>query len=249
MSPLNDSLGPDPAPPYLFVDAYSGDLHGRPEWAVLPRTAGYVGAIIKAYEGSQFNDGGWFQRNWPLVRDIGGERYGTNWFRGAYLFLRFNQDGAAQADAYLQAVESAGGWDSGDIVPIVDVELGGERNSNRQASAKQVIDCTSACATRLREQTGRRVMLYGRGAMRDLSIHDRMGCDLVWNPSYTATMVRNGLDAWALEEIALWQYCGDGVASIATLPHEVPGFGKVDISVYIQGAENPTLAELVRRLL
>ena len=238
----------DPGQPYLFVDLYPLDLGAHPAWSVVAATPGFYGAIIKATEGTQYNDGGWFANNWPAVREAGGDRYGTSWFRGAYLFLKFNQNGSDQADAYLQAVTGAGGWDSGDILPIVDVELGGAQNSNRQASAQQVIDCVTACANRLREQTGRRVILYGRGAMRDLSINDRMGCDAVWNPSYTATMVRNGLEAWDLEDIVLWQYCGDGTAAIASLPHEVQGFGKVDLSVYVKGAQAPTL-QMVRESL
>jgi hypothetical protein len=241
----------DLGPPYLFVDLYPLDLGPNPPWSVLESTSGYVGAIIKAMEGTGYRDGGWFKANWPRVRDAGGHRYGETWFRGAYLFLRFAVDGADQADAYLGAVDAAGGWEDGDILPIVDVERGKPTNPNYKANAQQVIDCTTACADRIREQTGRRVMLYGRGAMRDLGINDRMGCDIVWNPAYTSYMVRNGLQAWALEDIALWQYCGDGVAAYAKLPHNVPGFGhgKVDISVYIQGAEKPDLPTLRQRLI
>ncbi len=248
MSAASESLFGDPGDPYLFVDLYSQDLNGRPNWSALAQAPNYVGVILKAYEGTKFNDGGWFTTNWPTVRDIGADRYSSSWFRGAYLFLKFNQPGADQADSYLQAIDTAAGWDRGDIVPIIDVELGSEKNSNRAASAQQVIDCTTACATRLRELTGKNIMLYGRGAMRDLSINDRMGCDIVWNPSYTESMVRNGLDAWSLDDIVLWQYCGDGAAAIGTLPHEVPNFGKVDLSVYIQGTDKPQLSIMRQRL-
>lgn len=241
----------DPGPPYLIVDLYPHALGPNPPWPVLVSTAGYVGAIIKAMEGIDYRDSGWFNANWPAVRHAGGDRYGDTWFRGAYLFLRFAVPGADQADAYLRTVDGAGGWDMGDILPIIDVELGSETNPNRSASAQQVIDCTTACADRLREQTGRGAMLYGRGAMRDLSINDRMGCDVVWNPASTSSMVRNGLDAWELDDIALWQYCEDGVATFPKLPHSVPGFGhgKVDISVYLQSAEKPTLQRLRERLI
>ena len=249
MTPEDTVVAEDSGPPYLFVDLYSRDLGANPPWSVLPETPGFYGAILKAYEGTQFNDGGWFANNWPAVREVGSSRYGTSWFRGAYLFLKFAQSGKDQADAYLQAVEQAGGWDAGDILPIVDVELGGEQNTNHRASAQEIIDCTTECAERLRESTGRPPMLYGRGAMRDLEINNRMGCDVVWNPSYTATMVRHGLEAWSLDEIALWQYCGDGTASITTLPHSIDQFGAVDISVYIQGAEKPTLERLRQRLI
>ncbi len=174
-----------------------------------------------------------------------------SWFRGAYLFLRFAADGAAQADAYLAAVDRAGGWDRGDIVPIIDVELGkatDPRNLNAKASAQQIVACATGCAERIKSVTGNRVMLYGRGAMRDRGITSHMGCDLVWNPSYTAKMVTNGLQTWGLEDIALWQYCGDNSSALPNYPHSVPGFNKIDISVYIRGAQKPTL-EMMRTSL
>ena len=262
----------DPGQPYLFVDLYSGDdgrlVGGHPAWAQLASTKGFVGAILKAWDGTQFNDGGWFGRNWPALRAAGAARYGTSWFRGAYLFLEFHQDGAAQADAYLRAVDAAGGWDVGDLLPIIDAEQGGvatpavpatattrarparPAHPNRSATAQQVIDCVTACADRLRSQTGRRVLLYGRGAMRDLGINNRMGCDLVWNPSWTPHPVRSGLEAWTLEEMVLWQYCGDGTAAVANLPHTVAGFGStVDLSVFVKGAQAPNLQMLRDNLL
>jgi GH25 family lysozyme M1 (1,4-beta-N-acetylmuramidase) len=259
------NAGEDPGQPYLFVDLYSRDdgrlVGGQPNWQGLAATDKYYGAILKAWDGTRFNDGGWLRRHWPAVRDAGGDRYGDNWFRGAYLFLEFLQDGADQADAYLKAVEDAGGWGSGDILPVVDVELGNPGktaadgtqlvapHANQGASKQQLIDCVTACAERIKQQTDRRVILYGRGAMRDLEINNRMGCDLVWNPGYTATMPLHGLEAWKLDEVVLWQYCGDGSAAIAGLPHTVPDFGACDLSVFVAGARAPTLEMLRASLL
>jgi len=241
----------DPGPPYLIVDQYPGDSGAHPPWETLVTTAGYCGAILKAWDGKQYNDGGWFATNWSAVKDAGGDRYGASWFRGAYLFLEFAADGAGQADAYLAAIDRAGGWDSGDIVPIIDVELGkatNPKNFNAKASAQQIVDCATGCAERIKSVTGSRVMLYGRGAMRDRGITSHMGCDLVWNPSWTATMVTNGLQTWGLEDIALWQYCGDNTSALPNYPHSVPGFSKIDISVYVRGAQKPTL-EMMRTSL
>lgn len=249
MSTTDDAVVSALAPPFVFVDLYSGDLGGQPKWDVLPGLANVRGVIVKAMEGTSLHDHGWFKEAWPKVKALGADQYGTSWFRGAYLFVRFADSGVDQADAYLAAVEAAGGWESGDILPIVDVEQGGEQHANRQANAQMVTECVSTCAQRLREVTGRGVILYGRGAMRDLGIRDKMGCDVVWNPSYTKKMSRHGLEAWALDDIVLWQYCGDGQATVENLPHELPGFGKVDLSVYVQGAEKPTLEALRRRLL
>lgn len=254
-SGTTDTAADGPKQPFLFVDVYEFDVAGKPAWNVLVNTPGYYGAIIKATEGTYYDGGAWFKKNWPAVRDAGGDRYGRTWFRGAYHFLKFNIDGAKQADYYLNAINSAGGWDAGDIIPVIDVELGNDgskdpskRNSNQDATAQQIIDCTTACAERIRSVTGRRIMLYGRGAMRDKGISDRMGCDIVWNPCYTPTIVMHGLEAWTLDDVALWQYCGDGVAQFDKLPHSVPNFGAVDISVYIDGANKPTFDSLISRL-
>lgn len=241
----------DPGGPYLFVDLYAQDLGMHPPWTILATTPHYFGAIIKATEGTHYAPS-WFRDNWQAIRRTANGRYGTTWFRGAYHFLRLLEPGRAQADYYLDAIEHAGGWDRGDIIPIVDVELGGERNPNRRASMQQIIDCAVAWSRRVKERTGRRVMLYGRGAMRDLAIKSKMGCDVVWNPSYTARMVTNGLvPPWSLDDIALWQFGGDGVgnASVHHLPLKVPGFGAVDVSVYVDGPRKPTLESLKRRIV
>lgn len=260
--PLDDALagladapaGTDPGDPYLIVDLYPDDEGPHPPWDVLVNTPHFVGAIIKATQGipGWYDDKGWFKDNWPVLRDVGGDRAGTTWLRGAYHFLNFWQDGAAQADFYLACLDAAGGLEADDIIPIVDVEQGDERNPNRRASAQQVIDCTTAWAARVKDRTGRRVCLYGRGAQRDLGINSKMGCDVVWNPAYTSPMVTNGLfPTWTLDEVALWQYCGDGDAAFAKLPKFIQGFGngKVDISVHIDGSRTPTLDSLTRALV
>jgi len=138
--------------------------------------------------------------------------------------LKFDQDGRAQADYYLQAVDAAGGGSDGDLWPIVDVELVSPTNSNRRATASQVINCTTAFAERVGFVTQRDVMLYGNGAMRDLGINDRMGCDWLWCPRYTPTLPTFIYEraGWTAEELALWQYAGDGAGELATTPSPRP---------------------------
>jgi GH25 family lysozyme M1 (1,4-beta-N-acetylmuramidase) len=220
----------------LFVDVYAGDLGGKPDWLALTVDDQFNGAIVKATEGLYYpHDFAWLTHNWPAVKDVARERYGTTWFRGAYHFLKFNQDGAKQADFYLAAIMRAGGWAKGDFWPIVDVELGGEKNSNQLASAQQIIDCTTAWADRVRAETGRDIVLYGSGAMRDKSITSRMGCDWLWMPRYTSTLpeITYTRIGWTLDKLLMWQYCGDGVGTLPGYPTEVPHFGKIDISVLL----------------
>jgi GH25 family lysozyme M1 (1,4-beta-N-acetylmuramidase) len=240
----------------LLVDLYSGDLRGTPNWPALVDAPDVVGAILKATEGTTFTTS-WFSTNWPAVHDLVPDRYGDTWFRGAYHFLKFDRDGAAQADFYLQTVQDAGGFDVGDIIPIVDVELGNDgqpdehgkvrpRNSNWDATAEQIVECTTAFADRVRSETGQQVMLYGNGAMRDKSITDRMGCAWLWVPRYTALLPRTVYEraGWDLESVALWQYCGDGTGFLEGYPTRFDGFGAVDISVVLL----PTLADFRERV-
>ena len=244
---------PDPGPPYLIADVFSGDhsglVGGAPDWPALAAATGLYGGIIKAWEGKSFSDTGWFAQNWPAVREAGGDRYGKSWFRGAYLFLIFGRTGSEQGDAYLKAIDDAGGWGAGDIHPIIDVELGHDAvpatatkparaaHPNQNASKQQVIDCATACAERIREVTGKKVILYGRRAMHHLGIKDRMGCDMVWNPSYTPDMHLGGLEAWDPSDIVMWQYRGDARSLAKGLPQSIPGFGECDTSVVLKDGD------------
>jgi hypothetical protein len=173
-------------------------------------------------------------------------------FEAHIIFLNFDQDGAAQADFYLDTIDAAGGFDVGDIIPIVDVELGNDgkpdsnghvrpRNSNWDASGQQIIDCTSAFAERAKKRFGMEVMLYGNGAMRDKSIGDRMSCAWLWIPRYTATLPPKMYEraGSSLDRVAMWQYCGDGEAALPDCPTEVENFGKVDISVVLFERHSP----------
>ena len=236
------------SPPFLFLDT-SG---GRPNWNVALSTPHLAGVILKASEGTSYAPS-WFAQNWQAMGVAAGTRLGSSWLRGAYHFLRFPGDGAAQADFYLTAVERAGGFVRGDIWPIVDVERGG---GNASASAQQTIDTTAAFADRVKRRRGGKVILYGRGAMRDLGIATKMGCDYVWNPGYTATMPMNGLSAWSPSDIVLWQYSGtDGKGNVSGstqhgLPLTIPNFGTgVDMSVYLEGGEVGTSLAAMRRRL
>ena len=241
----------------LIIDVYSLDLGGKPKWEALAAAPNFVGAILKATEGLAF-DTSWLNKNWRRVKDVAADRYGTTWFRGAYHFLKFNKDGRDQADFYLKAIDEAGGFDVGDIIPIVDVELGNDgitpdekgrlhpRNSNWDASAQQIIDCTSAWADRVTTRTGMEVMLYGNGAMRDKGIKDRMNCDWLWIPRYTATLPKIMYEraGWSLDRVAMWQYKGGSDGVLAGYPNEVPGFGRVDTSVILF----PTLKDFLNKV-
>ncbi len=235
----------DPGPPYILYDVYPFDRGPLPDFADADATdtdgdgtSNVVGGILKCTDGIAYGYTSWFLANWKRLSGL----------RGAYHYLQFGEDPIAQADFYLRIMALAGGFDDRAIMPIVDVEFGGERAANRRASKQQIIDCASRWSAHVKARTGRRVMLYGRGAMRDLGIVDKMGCDCVWNPSYTASPSMHGLEAWTIDDVVLWQGSGDGV-SAWKLPHELNGLGKIDISVYVDGARVPTWKSLRARLI
>ena len=215
----------------LVIDYYEKDP--QPNLAAVAADSSYAGAIVKASEGLYYRGGNWFTSQWSAISQQNG--YGDTWFRGCYHFLKFNQDGEAQANYYLDTVEQAGGFDAGDLWPIVDVELGAETNSNRKATAAQVIECTTRFAETVKAKTGRQVMLYGNGAMRDLSIADRMGCDWLWCPRYTATLPNFIYEraGWSVDQLAMWQYAGDGTGFLPNYPTATPDGKKIDHSALV----------------
>lgn len=268
LAPMAPADPPKPTvtkPPFLFVDLYPFDFDDPrtpqledPPWAGAFAHPELHGFILKATDGVQYAYTSWFVKQFATLAKLVGAERGVTKFLGGYHYAQFMVDGTQQGDVYTRVLTEAG-WGARDIVPIIDVEAGGERSANRRASAQQVVDCVSKIAERVRVNTGRRVMLYGRGLMRDLEIHDRMGCDQVWNPSYTAKMVTNGLltigsgrkGPWDLGDIPLWQYGGDGVgdSSVTGLPLGLSGWGKTDISVFIDGSREPTMERVRARLL
>lgn len=185
----------------------------------------WCGAILKASEGLLAHRT-WFAPRWKTLGE-------TELIRGAYTFLLVGIDGARQADVYLDAIEWAGGWSRADLWPIVDVELSA---ANRGATAAQVERSVEAFVTRVRERTGRDVVLYAGQWLAELGITSRMGCSWLFYPSYTERLDRRAYEriGWTTDRLLLWQYAGaDGRGMHARLdgyPRETP-VGDADINV------------------
>jgi GH25 family lysozyme M1 (1,4-beta-N-acetylmuramidase) len=211
----------------LFVDCYQGD--GPKDWTALAVAgAPWHGVILKATQGTYYNPRAWYLGEMAKVAAVPSERKGVDWFFGAYHYLDMSQDGAAQADFYL----SCAGDDfsqPGALWPIVDVERGGQRAPS--LTKQRVIDTTSAFAARILAVTGKTPTLYGGSLLADLGITDHMGCGRLWIARYTPTLPHDVISRIGWSEPWLWQYCGDGEASLAGYPNQAPGCGKVDISV------------------
>lgn len=235
--------------PFIAVDLYRKELGGKPSMTKILAMPGLHAVLLKCTQGVSYPTA-WFNAYWPAIRALAGERYGDTVFRGAYQYLDFFADPTKQADYYWATVQKAGGWRSGDIIPIVDVENGSSAKQ-QSASAQQVIDTCTAYANRITELGGRRPMLYGGSALRDRHITDHMGCQKLWCARYTAdlpskTYVSIG---WSLPEVWGWQYGGTGPAQRAKLvgyPKDVPGVGQLDISTIFAASFDELVVERVR---
>lgn len=255
---------------FIVPDIYPGDLGEDPPFQVLPglnvMDKEVIGCYVKCSEGLGWGprNEDWFRRAWQRLREVGGDRYGIDWFRGCYHFLRFQQDGARQADYCLDLIESAGGWAEGDLMLWVDVEeggqgtwAGGERleaikdRSKRDRLATEVTRCVTAFVTQIkRRHPGMRVGIYGRGLFRDLGMtRCRFGADAACNPAYTRTMPPMDGYGWPLEDVVEWQLCGDGTVAAVGYPSELPGWGRTDYSAMIFGSHRMGLSDVRRRCL
>lgn len=262
---------------FIIPDVYPLDLDDPrtpaldiPKFEVLPGLVvsdkEVIGCYVKSSEGmgwGQRNEE-WFKACWKKLKEVGGTRYGVDWFRGCYHFLRFQQDGAKQADYCLDLINSAGGWDSGDLMLWVDIEEGGQGNwaggerledikdpKKRARLANEVASCASAFIRRVKERApDMKVGLYGRGLFRDLKMTDcRFGADAICNPAYTVTMPSMSQYGWPLEDIVEWQLCGDGEVYAKGFPSLLPGWGKTDYSVVINGSRRVSISDVRRRCL
>jgi len=201
-------------------------------WADLAAAgAPWHGAILKASEGLRPHRH--LEPHWAAIRDAGGARYGVDFFRGGYHFLRLDCPGAAQADHYLDTIERAGGWDVGDLWPIVDIEEGSGNDAIvSRRGAGVVSDVAHAFVERVRQRTGREVVLYFGGWLRSLGLRSTLGCRYGWIAAYTPTLPAAWWRDLGFVELWAWQYAGHAGNMLAELegyPHTTP-VGDADIS-------------------
>lgn len=195
----------------IFADVYENDLNGNPNiQAYVDAGLPWAGIGLKATEGTYYpRNPNWFQKHYPLVKNLAGARWGQTFFRWSYHYFRVDEDPVKQADFYMGLVESSGGFDIGDLRPVVDVE---SSEQPAHASPQQVIDGVSAFAARIKSRHGKAPILYGGSYLRDLMITDHMGCAYLITADYNSSLpafiyTQMG---WPLDKLLGWQFQGTG---------------------------------------
>lgn len=220
----------------LIVDAYAGDFGGHPNiGALIAAGPPWHGIIFKATEGTYYPyttaQRDWFCANWLPARILAMERYGAPvgatrmapgaigepiapWFRGAYHYMRIDQDPIRQADLFLKLVELAGGWGPGDLWPMVDVE---SAENPAKPSTQQIVDAVSLWASKITSAIGRTPMLYGNVYLAEHGVTSHMNCGTLTVARYKPDLPSNIYQriGWQLAKPAAmptlwgWQYSGD----------------------------------------
>lgn len=232
----------DQTKPVLIMDLRHPHTGGAPlEWGRAVRDGRFAGAILEATQGAADNvdRASWFASQWPALKASAGDAYGVSWFRGCYHRLLFRDDPVTQAEAFVHAIERAGGVDEVALPPVAYVTRGTGHSPNQQASGRQIVDCTSRFVERVKRHLGRKVMLHGREAMQELALTSRMGCDYLWAPRYLPALEDRRFSVtaigWRKNNLMLWQYT-DGASNFTAYPGRVPGIGACGISVFAGAA-------------
>jgi GH25 family lysozyme M1 (1,4-beta-N-acetylmuramidase) len=199
----------------LFLDASRWSRQRPEDWPALA-AAGlpWIGVCLKASEG-RYSSREWFEPHWRAIREAGGDRFGVDWFRGAYLFARLDTPWEVQADTFLRTV---GPPAIGDLFATIDVEEGDPRDpaSNaaivRASGPRYVEDIIAPIAAKLRRETGHDVTLYAGGWYASLGLRSRLGCDWLWWAAYTRELPASwyGAAGWTPDRLLWWQYDGSG---------------------------------------
>src|SRR5215470_12245190 len=125
----------------IDVSYYQGTIN----WSQVA-AAGKKFAVIRVSDGTTTPDTQ-FARNWSGAHSAGV-------IRGVYQFFRASQDATAQADLLVNALNSNGGLQTGDLPPVADVEVSDGQSVSTVASK------LNTWMARVQAGTGRTPLIY-----------------------------------------------------------------------------------------
>lgn len=179
------------------------------------KQSGRVFAIARVSDGLSVVDSQ-FSTNWPAMKQAG-------LVRGVYQFFRPARDPIAQADLLLQKLQAAGGFQAGDLPPVLDIEtVDGVATSTLRQRMQQWLD-------HVEQALGTKPMVY-TAAFMSQTVGTGFSKYPLWVANYgtTCPTMPDGWSGWKF-----WQSSSTG---------SVPGIsGSVDVNDF-----NGTLATLLQ---
>ncbi len=218
----------------------------------------YVGIAFKATSGIAY-DTTWFRHVIPLMRQIGADLYGVEWFWRAYHIARPTLNHRRQAEFFCREVEATGCVDEGMMCPWLDMEPPSSK-ALRGAHGNDVRDCAAVFKEVVAAELGRRIGVYGGRLASERWDIPRLG--LARGTRSCVAMYRSTLDidaieraGWDLADVDQWQVNDGKHPPLRTkagiwIPPAVPGVkgGDLDVSVFIGGGvKNPSIIDFRRR--
>ena len=171
-----------------------GVTAGAPSYAFIKATGAEIGRCFTDPQ---------FAKNWPGARMAGIPR-------GAYHFMHGRLSGREQAEYYLDAVDKAGGFAPGDLLPVVDAEW------PKEGGALFLINELWKYAEVIRQEIGVEPIIY-TGAWYWNPIpgdKSQASASPLWLAGYTPNMPK-APEPWI--DVDVWQFTDKGrVAGITT---------------------------------
>ena len=191
------------------VSMYQGDV----DW-VQVRRAGHELAIVKATEGRDFKDPNFGPARWAALED-------ARLIRGAYHFARPQpgRDPREEAEHFLETVEDAGGFASGDLAPVLDLEW------TKGLSAGELLDWARGFVDAVHDELAIRPIVYTGHFWRETmgDPPENLGCGL-WLAAYVRDPRTWIPRAWAEPGLVLWQHTDRGTCPGVSGPCDMNEF-------------------------
>ncbi len=183
------------------VSAYQGTV----SWTQV-KAAGISFAFARVSDGTTFPDAD-FAANWKNMKAAGV-------VRGVYQYFEPAQDPTAQANLLLNDVAAAGGFEAGDIPPVMDIETtGGQSTSTIQAHMQTWLNVIT-------NALGRKPLIYTSSGFGP-NIGTGFGAYPLWvaNWGVTCPTLPGGWTSWEF-----WQTADNGSVKGITGPVDLDEF-------------------------
>jgi lysozyme len=167
------------------------------------KAAGHSFAFSKVTEGLGTPDTIFGRGRWEAMKEAG-------LVRGVYHFARpqRGRDPKDEVEEFLGRVDDAGGFDDGDLVPVLDLEAYGAAG---KLTARKTLEWARGFVEEVHHRIGRRPIVYTgvfwRESMDDPP--DDLGCPL-WLAAYVKDPRPFIPKAWAQEGYTIWQHTETG---------------------------------------